>query len=46
MFNFYYQPKRDLHADTVRFFMEIQTGKYEAFTSIYVTDELIKADER
>lgn len=45
MFNFYYQPERDLHADTVRLFKEIQAGKYEAYTSIYVTDELIKADE-
>lgn len=45
MFNFYYQPERDLHADTVRLFKEIQMGKYEAFTSTYVTDELIKADE-
>jgi len=45
MFNYYFDTDRDAHGDTVKLFKEIQMGKYEAYTSIYVTDELIKADE-
>jgi len=45
MFNFYFEPKRDLHADTVRLFNEIKSGNYEAFSSIYATDEIIKTSE-
>ena len=43
MFNYYFDKDRDAHADTVKLFKEIAAGKYEAFTSTYVTDELEKA---
>jgi predicted nucleic acid-binding protein len=45
VFNYYFDIDRDGHADTVQLFKEIKAGKYEAYTAIYVTDELIKADE-
>jgi len=45
MFNHYFDKDRDAHADTVKLFEEIRTGKYEAYTSAYVTDELVKAEE-
>ena len=45
MFNYYFDTDRDAHADTVKLFKEIKAGKYEAYSSIYVTDELIKAQE-
>ena len=40
MFNYYFDTERDGHADTVKLFKEVQSGKYEAYTSTYVTDEL------
>jgi len=40
MFNYYFDDDRDAHADTVTFFKECLAGKYEPFTSFYVTDEL------
>jgi hypothetical protein len=44
MFNFYVDEDRGgVHIDTVKLFQEIADGKYEAFTSDYVTDELEKA---
>ena len=45
VFNYYFDADRDGHTDTVKLFEEIKAGKYEAYTAIYVTDELIKADE-
>ena len=45
LFNFYLDKDRDAHADTVTLFNEVASGKYEAFTSTYVTDELEKAPE-
>jgi len=45
LFNFYFDEARDAHADTVKLFQEIAVGKYEAFTSTYVTDELEKAPQ-
>jgi predicted nucleic acid-binding protein len=45
IFNHYFDIERDAHADTVRLFKEIQAGKYEAYTSSYVIDELSQADE-
>jgi predicted nucleic acid-binding protein len=45
MFNYYFDKDRDAHADTVALFKDIQSEKYEAYTSIYVTDELVKAEE-
>jgi predicted nucleic acid-binding protein len=43
LFNFYFDKARDAHAVTVKLFEEIAAGKYEAFTSDYVVDELKKA---
>ena len=40
MFNYYFDEDRDAHADTVRLFEDIAAGKYAAFTSVYVIDEL------
>jgi len=45
VFNWYFEPERSFHSDTVRFFEEIAEGRYEAFTSQYVIDELILASE-
>ena len=44
IFNFYFDEDREFaHTDTVKLFKEIAAGKYEAFTSTYVTDELENA---
>jgi len=43
MFNFYIDEDRDAHAATVRLFREIQIGKFDAFTSALVIEELEKA---
>jgi len=40
LFNFYFDTDREAHADTLKLFEEIAAGKYEAFTSRYVIDEL------
>jgi len=40
VFNYYFDVERDAHADTVTLFKEIKAGKYEAYTSAYVIDEL------
>lgn len=40
IFNYYFDTDREAHPDTVKLFKEIASGKYEAFTSLYVTDEL------
>ena len=45
MFNYYFDVERDAHADTVKLFNEIKAGKYNAFTSIYVIQELENAPE-
>ena len=45
LFNFYVDKDRDAHADTVKLFKEIAEGKYKAYTSTYVTDELENAPE-
>ena len=45
VFNHYFDTEREAHAATVKLFGEIKAGKYEAFTSLYVTDELAKASE-
>lgn len=45
MFNYYFDKERDAHADTVKLFEEIASGKYEAYTSAYVINELSDADE-
>ena len=45
MFNYYFDKDRDAHLDTVRLFKEIATGKYDAYTSEHVIDELKKASD-
>jgi hypothetical protein len=46
LFNFYFDTDRgDAHIDTVRLFKEIAAGKYEAYSSDYVVDELKRAPE-
>ena len=46
MFNYFFDTDRgDMHISTVALFNEILSGKYEAYTSLYVTNELEKADE-
>ena len=45
MFNYYFDLDRDAHADTVTLFEEIRAGKYEAYTSEYVIDELEETKE-
>ena len=45
VFNHYFDKDREAHVATVKLFDEIQAGMYEAFTSTYVTDELVKAHE-
>ncbi|MCL1864582.1 MAG: hypothetical protein FWF73_02080 [Spirochaetes bacterium] len=44
LFNFYVDSRLgDHHTDTVKLFKEIAAGKYEAYTSDYVIDELERA---
>ena len=45
MFNHYFDTDREAHGDTVELFKEIRAGKYEAYTSAYVTDEIVEAKE-
>ena len=40
LFNYYFDKNRDAHADTVALFKQIADGKYEAYASTHVTDEL------
>jgi predicted nucleic acid-binding protein len=43
LFNYYFDDDRDAHADTVRLFEDIGAGKYKAYTSLYVINELENA---
>ena len=45
MFNYYFEQEREAHADTVKLFEEIKEGKYQAFTSVYATRELLRASD-
>ena len=45
IFNHYFDTDREAHAATVKLFKEIQMGKYDAYTSLYVADELGDAQE-
>ena len=45
IFNHFFDAEREAHDATVKLFKEIQSGKYEAYTSTYVTDEIIQAEE-
>jgi len=40
LFNFYFDEGREAHIDTVRLFEAVGAGKYDAFTSDYVINEL------
>ena len=40
LFNFYIDSDRDAHPDTIKLFQEIAAGKYEAYTSDYVIEEI------
>ena len=40
VFNWYFEPERDRHGETLLLFEEIAAGKFEAFTSVYVIEEL------
>ncbi|MCL2088765.1 MAG: hypothetical protein FWH14_04720 [Oscillospiraceae bacterium] len=42
LFNFYFDTDREAHAATLSLFDDIAAGKYEAFTSDYVVNELEK----
>ena len=45
MFNYYFENEREAQVDTVKLFEEIKAGKYQAFTSVYTIEELMKATE-
>jgi predicted nucleic acid-binding protein len=45
MFNYYFDEDRDGHEDTVRLFEAVGIGKYEGYTSRYVTYELQMSPE-
>ena len=45
LFNYYFDTDRDSHIDTVKLFEEIRAGKYEAYTSVFVIDELGETKE-
>lgn len=45
MFNYYFDRERDAHPYTKNLFEEVKSGKYLAYTSVYVITELLKAPE-
>ncbi len=45
VFNYYFDKDRPGHEDVVRLFKAIGDGKYEGYSSRYVTDELMEAPE-
>jgi predicted nucleic acid-binding protein len=46
MFNYFLDTERgEMHTATVELFKEIKAGKFDAYTSVYVIDELSKAPE-
>ncbi len=46
LFNYYFDEDRDAHADTVQLFEDIAAGRYNAYTSVYVIDELVDAPDK
>ena len=42
VFNWYFEPEREFYNDIRRFFEEIAAGKFEAYASDYVVEELLK----
>ena len=45
VFNHYFDKDREAHVATVKLFNDIKAGKYEAYTSAYVVEELEDAGE-
>jgi len=45
MFNYYFEENRDAYSDTVKFFKEISKGKYIAYISEYVINEILRAPD-
>ena len=45
MYNYFIDTERDGHADTVKLFEEIRAGKFEAYASTYVIDELVETKD-
>ena len=45
LFNHYFDTDREAHAATVKLFKEIEIKKYEAYTSLYVVDEIVNCAE-
>ena len=45
IFNHYFDADREAHVATVKLFKEISMGKFDAYTSLYVTDEISNAKE-
>ena len=45
VFNHYFDPNSYAREATIALFEDIKAGRYEAFTSLYVTDELNAAQE-
>ena len=45
VFNHYFDKDREAHVATVKLFKDIRAGKYEAYTSAYVVEELEDAAE-
>jgi len=43
LFNYYFDEDRDAHKEVVRLFKDIAAKKFEAYTSLYVIEELEKA---
>ena len=42
VFNWYFEPERDFYKDTHQLFDEIAAGKFEAYASEYVVEELLR----
>jgi len=42
VFNWYFEPERDFYKDTRQLFEEIANGKFEAYASEYVVEELLR----
>ncbi|HZK70697.1 MAG TPA: hypothetical protein VFD03_04130 [Clostridia bacterium] len=45
IFNYYFEENRDAYSDTVKLFKEISKGKYIAYTSEYVINEILRAPD-
>jgi len=45
IFNWYFEPDREYYPATRQLFQEISEGKFEAYASDYVIEELARAEE-